>query len=154
MKSILICLMLVVISHNTSALTTSEGDNIAITDTWARPTANSNTPGGVFFTIKNKSDVSVILAGAKSDIANMAHIHMTKNEDGMMKMDSVEGLVIRAGEEVRFAPGGYHIMLMGLKQKLTKGDVFQLTLTFEQADNIVVPVPVTGMMGPSAKDVP
>lgn len=40
------------------------------------------------------------------------------------------------------APGGYHVMLIGLTGDLTEGMTFDLTLTFEKAGDVIIPVTV------------
>jgi len=57
----------------------------------------------------------------------------------MVKQDYVE---VPAGGDLSFAPGGYHVMLMGLKQELKPGDSFPLMLTFEKAGQLTVQVVV------------
>lgn len=136
--------MLALILFTSSTL----ADDIVVTDAWARPTANAKSPGGAFLTITNHTDNTVIVTHISSDIANMAHIHNTVKVEGMMSMEMLDELEIKAGESATFKPGGMHIMLMGLSQKLTKGDHFTLTISFDKAGDIVVPVEVTGMMGP------
>jgi periplasmic copper chaperone A len=154
MKRLLICLSFLISILTPTALANQNNAALEVTTAWARPTANSNTPGGVFLTITNYSQSAQKLTAVTSEIAAMAHLHATGNEGGMMTMDMVEQLLIPAGESVKFAPGGYHIMLMGLSKKLTKGDVFDLTLTFEGVGNIVVAVTVMGMAGPISTDAP
>lgn len=154
MKYLLTCLVMLTALLSTAVMSDENTPEVEITSAWARPTANTRTPGGVFLTLTNHGREAVTLTGAKSDIARMAHLHHTGNKGGMMTMDMVDTLVIEAGKSVRFAPGGHHIMLMGLSEKLTKGITFNLTLTFKEADELTVSVEVTGMMGPSAKDVP
>lgn len=148
MKLILTGLIALLISLSPATFADDKEQAIEITAPWARPTANTNTPGGVFFTITNHGLMAATLTGVKSNIAHMAHLHKTGNEGGMMTMDMVDEVVIAAGESFIFAPGGHHIMLMGLTEKLTKGNIFNLTLTFEKAGEIVIAVPVTGMSGP------
>lgn len=148
MKIILANLITLLIFLSSATFADDKKQTIEITTSWARPTANTNTPGGVFFTITNHGSKAATLTGAKSNIAHMAHLHKTGTEGGMMTMDAVEAVIIAAGESFTFAPGGHHIMLMGLTQKLTQGDIFDLSLIFEKAGEIVVAVPVTGMSGP------
>ncbi len=148
MKLILTGLITLLIFLSPATFAEDKKQTIEITTPWARPTANTNTPGGVFFTITNHGSETAKLTNAASDIAHMAHIHKTGNEGGMMTMDMVDEVTIAAGESFVFAPGGHHIMLMGLTEKLTKGNVFKLTLTFEKAGKIIVEVPVSGMSGP------
>ena len=154
MKLFLTSLIALFITLSTAAYAGNSDQILEITEAWARPTANSNTPGGVFLTISNHGENSVKLSGVASDVAMMAHLHMTANEDGMMTMNMLDEVIVPAGESFKFAPGAHHIMLMGLSKKLTKGDVFDLTLTFETLGDIVVSVTVTGMTGPISKDVP
>ena len=51
------------------------------------------------------------------------------------------------GAPTVLAPGGLHIMLIGLKQKLAPGDSVPLTLVFEHAGEITIEAPVRGMAG-------
>jgi copper(I)-binding protein len=57
-----------------------------------------------------------------------------KMENGIMKMFPVDGIDLPANKSVKLAPGGYHVMLMNLKQQLKAGDRVPLKLTFEMAD--------------------
>jgi copper(I)-binding protein len=61
---------------------------------------------------------------------------------GMMEMRAVDKIAIPAGKTVSLAPGGYHVMLLQLKSPLTTGQKFTLTLTFEKAGKVDVPVEV------------
>jgi len=59
----------------------------------------------------------------------------------VMRMREVNGgVALAAGSQVKFMPGGYHIMLMGLKQPLKAGDRFPLTLKFAKAGSVTVEV--------------
>jgi hypothetical protein len=70
----------------------------------------------------------------------------------VMKMRPVTGVDIPAGQPVSLAPGGLHIMLMGLKKPLKAGEKFPLTLTFDKAGTRTVDVAVekVGGTGPAA----
>ncbi len=57
-------------------------------------------------------------------------------------MRSVAAIVLDPGKVVTLSPGGYHVMLMGLKSPLKAGDSFPLTLAFEHAQPITVTVKV------------
>jgi copper(I)-binding protein len=56
----------------------------------------------------------------------------------MMGMEPVARLEIPAGGTVQLAPGGYHIMLIGLTKDLNVGDTVQVTLKFEKAGDVTV----------------
>ena len=49
---------------------------------------------------------------------------------------------VPAQSTTELKPGGYHIMLMGLKEPLVEYGTFHLTLTFEKAGSIEVEVQV------------
>ena len=61
---------------------------------------------------------------------------------GEMTMREVEFVELPAGTTVELKPGGYHIMLIGLKAPLELGSTIQITLVFENAGEITVDVPV------------
>jgi len=56
-----------------------------------------------------------------------------------MKMRPVErGLEIKPGQTIEFKPGSFHVMLVGLKQPLEKGQHIKATLEFEKAGKIEI----------------
>jgi len=68
-----------------------------------------------------------------------AELHDMSNVGSMVMVARVE---LAAGHEVAFEPGGYHIMLINLKQELVAGDTFDLTLHFEHAADLTIEVKV------------
>ena len=61
-------------------------------------------------------------------IADKVELHTTRMENGLMKMEHLAGIRIEAGKQARLAPGGNHIMIMGLHQPLTIGEDLVLEL--------------------------
>jgi copper(I)-binding protein len=59
-----------------------------------------------------------------------------------MKMRPVKAIEVAPGEPAVLKPGGLHVMLMGLKAPLVKGQSFPLTLVFEKAGKIEIEVPI------------
>ena len=57
-----------------------------------------------------------MLTGVTTPVAAEAALHQSINDHGVTKMRPVGSLPIESGKPVTLAPGGYHIMLMGLKQ--------------------------------------
>ena len=114
---------------------------LSITETWARPgIAEGNT--GVFFVIDNPTTDGDRLLSAASDVAQAVELHKTTMVDDVMTMAPQEYVEIPAGEQVIFKPGGLHVMLINLHDKLNVGDNFELTLNFEQAGEITLNVTV------------
>ena len=59
--------------------------------------------------------------------------------DGVMKMRPLDkGIEIPAGGKLELKPGSYHVMFIGLKKPLVKGDVIKGSLTFEKAGKVAV----------------
>lgn len=107
-----------------------DGDAVSVTDVWARTTEGPN--GAVYLTIEAGSDdVTLTGVAVTTDVAAMAQIHRSAmGSDGSMSMEPAGDVTIPAGESVEFAPGGLHVMLMGLAGPLEVGDSFEVTLSF------------------------
>lgn len=107
---------------------------ITIESPWARASTTENT--AVYCVIKNTSDHDIVLTGASSDEqANRGELHETYQEivDGkeVLKMRSVDKIVIPAGSFVEFKPGSTHIMLMGLKKHLVADELIKVKLILD-----------------------
>jgi len=99
--------------------------------------------GAAFFTVTNNGTEADRLVSASTPAAEVVEIHEIVDNNGMKEMRPLEhGLEIPAGETITLAPGGYHIMMIGLTGDLQAGMSFELTLTFETAGEVVVTVPV------------
>lgn len=83
-----------------------------------------------YFTIKNDSAQPLVLTGAKSPRFAHVSIHHSDMEGGMARMSPVTRLEIAPGATLRFAPGGYHLMLMNPKAAVQAGERIPLTLHF------------------------
>ena len=98
-----------------------------------RPTFVPNGVSAAYFVIKNSSAAPDRLLAAKSPVANIAEVHTTIREGEVMKMRAAGPVEIKAGETIAFAPGGLHVMLVGVKDKLEEGARVPITLVFEKA---------------------
>lgn len=104
-------------------------DGLAIRDAYARST-NPKT-AAVFMVVENHREVECRLSGVSSGATDRVELHTHAEEDGVMKMQKVEGgIAIPAGGEHALARGGDHVMLMGLTAPLADGDAVTLTLDF------------------------
>jgi copper(I)-binding protein len=131
---------------------------IGLEHVWARPTPAVTTPGVTYFTVVSNGTPDKLLS-VSTPIAASAELHETVDDKGIMKMRPVASVELVPGQPVTFKPGGYHVMLMGLKSPLKSGDSFPLTLTFEHAQPITVTAKVespatTGMGGGSMGGMP
>lgn len=116
---------------------------IAIENVWSRPVLissdldsarNLGYNGAVYLTIKNSGGASDRLVKAETDVCLVTEIHQSFVKDDRMMMERVnDGIEIPRGGSAELKPGGYHLMLMGVKRSLSEGDSFAVQLTFEQS---------------------
>ena len=94
--------------------------------------------GAVYVTLSNAGSQADALVSASSDAAQTVELHEVKNEGGVMKMRPVSAIPVPAGGKAELKPGGYHIMLMGLKHDLKPGEKVPVTLKFEHGGEVRV----------------
>ncbi len=116
---------------------------VTVGNAWSRATSASAGTGGVYLSLSATAAADRV-TGASSPVAERAELHETVNENGVMKMLPVPALAVEPGRPVTMKPGGLHIMLMGLKQPLRRGERFPLSLTFEKSAPVTVSVIVEG----------
>jgi copper(I)-binding protein len=120
--------------------------DLEIDHPWSRATPPGAQVAGGYLTIVNHGSVPDRLVSVSSDISARAEVHEMAVTDGVMTMRPVEGgLEIPAGGKLELKPGGYHLMLMGLKRPAKQGESFPATLTFEKAGSVTVEFQVEAM---------
>lgn len=112
--------------------------DLQIRGAWIRTPLPGVTAAAGYVTFVGASQRSDELVGASSPRAAAIEIHATSSKDGVLRMRPVERLPIPAGATVRLAPGGTHLMLMGLSAPLAGGESLPVTLTFERAGAVTV----------------
>lgn len=113
---------------------------------WARASAGAAPTGAAYLTIENRGAVADRLLAVETQASRRAELHTHLEENGVMKMREVEGgIELPAGATVALAPGGLHVMLMGLAAPLEEGARFPLTLVFEKAGRLEVEIAVEPM---------
>ncbi|CAO3431109.1 copper chaperone PCu(A)C [Azospirillum doebereinerae] len=124
---------------------------VTVTAAWARAGAPAAKAGAAFLTVTNTGAESDRLVAAQTPVADKAELHTHLMDNGVMKMRAVDSIDVAPGAPVTLKPGGLHVMLMGLKQPLTEGSRFPVTLTFDKAGAVTVEVTVQGAaaMGPA-----
>jgi periplasmic copper chaperone A len=105
----------------------------AVSDAWVRGTVPAQKATGAFMQIKSTQGGRLV--SATSPVAGVVEIHEMKMDGNVMKMAALpKGLDLPAGQTVELKPGGYHVMLMELKQALKDGDNVPLSLVVEGKD--------------------
>ena len=137
--------LLAVLGAPAHAQEVKAGD-LVITQPWSRATPGGAKIAGGFLTIENKGAVPDRLVSGAGDIAGKVEIHEMAMNNGVMTMRPLDnGLVIEPGKTVKLAPGGYHLMLMDLKQPFKQGDKVPVTLEFEKAGKVALSLDVQGV---------
>lgn len=118
---------------------------------WARMTPAGAKVGGGYLSVENDGKEADRLVSGTAEISDRVEIHEMTVKDGVMNMRMLaDGVEIPAGGEIKLAPGGYHLMFIGLKQPLKQGESFKGTLTFSKAGTVDVEFKIEGMGGPKA----
>jgi copper(I)-binding protein len=119
---------------------------IQVHSAWMPPAAQGEN-GAVYFVIHNHSSQADELIGVSSEIA-AAEMQESKMSGDIMQMKQVESVPLEAFAEIEFAPGGLHIMLVGLEQAVRAGDEIDVTLHFKNSEDIKLRVPVRETAAP------
>ena len=113
---------------------------------WARATPPTAPSGGGFLTVTNTGTTADRLVSATSPAAGQVQVHEMKMDGTIMRMRELEnGLEIPPGATVALAPGGLHLMMMGLKAPLKEATRVPVTLVFEKAGKIDIELQVMAL---------
>lgn len=115
--------------------------DVSVADPWVRATVAQQRATGAFMQLTSDSDARLV--SASSPAAEVVEIHEMTMHNNVMKMSPVRGLDLPAGKAVELKPGGYHVMLMGLKAQVKEGEAVPLTLVIEGKDGRQQRVEVT-----------
>ena len=134
------------------ACSTLYAQTVEVKDAWVRATVPGQKGTGAFMNITAKDGAKLV--GASSPVAGVVEVHEMKMDGDIMRMRAVPVLELPAGQTVQLKPGGYHVMLMELKQGLPKDSTVPLTLRLQDAKGVEtrmeVSVPVS-TTAPGAK---
>ncbi len=96
---------------------------------WSRPAAVGTTGAG-FMTLSNPTARADALVSVETAAARDVHIHQSIVSGGVSSMKMLASVAVPAKGGVTFAPGGYHLMFVGLTRALKVGDALPATLVF------------------------
>lgn len=113
---------------------------VTVKGSWVRGTTLAQKATGAFMEITSSEDAAVV--SASSPVAGVVEIHSMKMENGVMKMRAMPKLPLPAGEPVKLAPGGNHVMMMDLKRQMKPGESVPITLKVEGKDKSVKTIEV------------
>jgi len=129
-----------------AAITASQakpnGDVVAIMNAWVREAHAAAKVNAGYMTLVNVGSEEVVLVKVESEAFESIEVHEMVKVDGFMKMREVTDMVITAQGQIRLEPGGKHLMMMGPREHLTKGQEVVMTLTFRSGKQQTVSVKV------------
>ncbi len=115
---------------------------VTVEQPWSRATPPGAKIGVGFLRLKNAGAAAERVVGASSPVAGRVEMHVTTRDGDVMKMRQVESFEIPAGGSFELKPGGAHLMLMGLRRPLAKGERVPLTLKLESSGALQVELTV------------
>ena len=110
------------------------GQPVEAAGAWVRSTVQGQKGTGAFMRLTAKAGTRLV--GVSSPVAGVAEVHEMKMDGDVMKMRAVPALDLPAGVAVDLKPGGYHVMLMDLKQPVAPGSTVPVTLLFKDAKGV------------------
>ena len=123
---------------------TKVGD-LTIRDGWVRASIGQAPNSAAYMMLMTEGDTADKLIAGSSPVAEKVELHNHILEDGVAKMRQVKVIDVAPGDMTVLEPGGLHVMLMGLKDKLEDGAEVPLTLTFENAGDVELILPIRGL---------
>ena len=105
---------------------------VQVKEPWVRATVPQQKATGAFMQLSSPKDARLVQV--RSPVAGVVELHEMAMQNDIMRMRAVREIAIGAGKATELKPGGYHVMLMDLKQQLKEGDTVPLTLVIEGSD--------------------
>ena len=123
----------------------AKAGNVMIHEPWARASLGQTPNSAAYMVLEITEGEPDRLVSGSSPVANKVELHTHLMEDGVAKMRPVEVIEIAPGAPAVLKPGGLHLMIMGLVQKLEAGQTMPITLVFENGGEVTLEVPIKGL---------
>ncbi|KTT25681.1 copper chaperone PCu(A)C [Pseudacidovorax intermedius] len=123
---------------------------VTVKDAWVRATVPQQKATGAFMQLESPQDTRLV--SASSPLTPTVEVHEMAMQDNVMRMRQVPAIDLPAGKAVELKPGGYHVMLMDLKQQVKVGETVPLSLVFEGKDGKRQTVQVQAPVRPLKND--
>lgn len=121
-------------------------NGVILSHPWVR-TIIPSRPAAGYFTLTNHGATERMLVGAASPDCGTLMLHKSISENGVERMVMEKQIAVPAHGQLRFAPGGYHLMCMKPTAAVHPGGSIRVTLKFKDAGTISAEFPVHGVAG-------
>lgn len=115
---------------------------LTVEDVYVREVVPGSSNTAAFMTLSNQSDKDIVITGAWSRIAKKVELHGHTMYHGMMKMEPVSQIVVKANSKIVLKPGGLHVMFLQLVEQLKEGETVDFILLLSDGKKIKVHAPV------------
>ena len=137
----LILLLLLILSCNTGS-----SNSIEISNAWIREVPAESGITALYFDIQNSGNTEDIIVSINTPFSEKAEIHNSViDDDGTAKMVKIEEVTIATGDKIRFAPGGMHVMLIGLSKDINAGEEYEFNIIFQKEGKKTLKAKVKGL---------
>jgi copper(I)-binding protein len=109
---------------------------------WVRAAPPGASTLAGYLVLRNPCEAAVEVSGVESRDFGMPMIHRTEVVDGVSRMRPAGKLVVPPGGELRFEPGGLHLMLMKPRRALAEGDQASVRLVLADGRRVFAVFPV------------
>ena len=147
----LFVLMITGLCGMTSALAEPSTGAIEVVDPYVRAVPPVSRNSAMFMQLQNSGDKAIALVSAASPAAQVVELHTHTNDNGVMRMRRVPEIEIPAGQTTVLQPGGLHVMLIGLQQKLEVGGEVEVRLEFDDGSTRTLVAPIRAVKGMGMK---
>lgn len=121
------------------------GESVTVKNAWVREAPGGTRVTAGYMELHNTSDSDERLLGVSCLIADKTEIHLSyQDENNMAHMKKVDRVEIPSNGVVEFAPGGYHIMLMGIDENFNNNETVDIELEFEKSGKKTVKAEIRG----------
>lgn len=117
-------------------------NSVDIQNPWVREPIAGSSNTAAYLTFNNKGNTLCILSGAKTRVAKRVELHEHINQNGVMRMRQVSGIVLPKQTQTELKPGGLHLMLFDLTSDLKSGNGIDMTLEYEDKSQKTIVLPM------------
>lgn len=118
---------------------------VSVKNAWVREAPEGRKVTGIFLTLMNAGAVPRAVVSGSTEVADTLELHEMKRDGEMMRMSPVQRIEVPAGGQVELRPGGFHLMIFGLKKPLVQGDTVRVMLMLDDGSRVAVAAPVRPM---------
>jgi copper(I)-binding protein len=147
----IICTMCVLIGAALIAPAVS-AQSVKVAGAWVRATAPGQKTAGAYVDLTSDSNAALVAAG--SPVAERTELHSMSMDGGVMRMRALPRIDLPAGQTVKLAPGGVHIMLVDIKQALKPGDKVPLVLSVQSSGSALTTLKIEAEVRAAAPGEP